>query len=523
MAHAIIFFDRAPRNKDHDFTTQFYAYSAGAYKVASVLRHMGLDVLVVPNCLNLTWQGVQAIVNQNRDNLLWVGLSTTFFVVETPPEIIKDYRQQWVESDLDFIDADMLCIKTDSNYWLANESVWGARELGRISHWLEREHQVPFLIGGSSADVLTQSKLKHRNTYVITGYAETWVKSVTQARLANHQADMPFYADNKNYDDHDFKQSTIIWQPEDMIGPDDWLPIEVARGCAFNCAYCNYPRRGEFDAYKSPKCLRDEIVRNYELFGVTRYNLVDDLYNDSKEKVKRLHDEVWTRLPFQPEWTTQGRLDLLWKDPESAALIRDSGCRYVSFGIETLHDRAGRKVGKGLGKKRIIETLEMLKEVWGQQTLVGACMIAGLPFEPLDSIKESMDWSVTTDLLHSPSWQPMHLIPPSQGLSSVKNQIENDFDKYGVTWINDHEWINSEGVTNTVCDMLCEGYEKKLSTWNIRFGSTVYVDMRVLGFSHDKIANWRHTHVTQEEFDQCRSDNQRKIMDRLHRVRQVTL
>ena len=80
------------------------------------------------------------------------------------------------------------------------------------------------------------------------------------------------------------------------------------------------------------------------------------------------------------------RLDMLWADPDSAEIIRDSGCKFAQFGIETLHNVAGRKVGKGLGRDRILETLERLKPLWKDDVLVSAGFIAGLPFEPIESI-----------------------------------------------------------------------------------------------------------------------------------------
>ena len=100
-------------------------------------------------------------------------------------------------------------------------------------------------------------------------------------------------------------------------------------------------------------------------------------------------------MPFKAEWVANMRLDMIWSDPDSAAMIKEDGCKFGQFGIETLHDVAGRKVGKGLGKKRIIKTLEFLKPIWGKDVLISANLIAGLPFEPIESIRETLDWSMT--------------------------------------------------------------------------------------------------------------------------------
>ena len=72
--------------------------------------------------------------------------------------------------------------------------------------------------------------------------------------------------------------------------------------------------------------------------------LVDDLYNDGKKKVRELYDKVWSKLPFDVEWTSYMRLDMFWADPESIEIVKASGARAGNFGIETLHNKAGAKV-----------------------------------------------------------------------------------------------------------------------------------------------------------------------------------
>jgi hypothetical protein len=519
MAHAIIFVDRPPRTRDHDFTSQYYTHSAGAYKIASVLRSMGLDVLVVPNCSNLTLQGIKKIIDQNSRNLLWVGISMTFFVAEVSPSAIEKYKKTWTESDEIYIDADMLVEKWNKNVLEDLKLVWGAPELGRISQYIEKKYNAALLVGGGYAEWLIKDPRKHRNMHVVSGYAETYVKEFTLARLSDSSAKPPILFSNTEYDNHDYKQSSILWTPSDMIEEDNWLPIEIARGCAFDCAFCSYHRRGLFDSYKDPKILYEELVRNYELFGVTRYLLVDDLYNDSKEKVRILYDKVWSRLPFKPEWASYMRLDMIWSDPESADLIRDSGCRLAAFGIETLHDVAGKKVGKGLGKKRILETLEILKKSWKNETLANALLIAGLPFEPYESIVETFNWSLTTDLIHQPSWNPMYINPPKD---VPANKIEAYNEKYGIKWINSTEWVNSEGVTKTMVNDLVTGYATQLGQLGVRISLSSYIDLRIAGYTHQELANSRNLTVTPEDLQNRSSLIKNRIMARLDKIMQLT-
>ena len=513
MAHAIIFVDRAPQCRQDDSPSQYYTHSAGAYKIASVLREMGLDVLVVPNCLNLTFSGIKNLINKHKENLLWVGLATTFFLIQQDPKILDLYRKEWTESDSNLIDADLLANEdehTKDTYPM--ELPWGNKQIHLLSDWLEKTHKIPFIIGGVNSDKVM---VTHKNTHCVLGYAEKWIKEFTLSLKEKTQSGPPIFMNNSDYDDTAFKQSKILWRDHDMVEPDSWLPLEVARGCAFNCAYCNFDRKNSFDSYKHYDVLREELIENYEKYGVTRYLLIDDLYNDSKDKVRILYDKVWSRLPFKPEWASYLRLDMIWSDPDSAQIIMDSGCRYGSFGIETLHDVAGRRVGKGLGKQRIIETLEHLKKVWGQNTLVGAFFIAGLPYEPIESIKETLEWSLTTDLLHGPKWNPMFLSPPN--MTNRTTPMQADHTKYGITWLDQYTWINSEGITQKMCVDLLKDYALRLNPWQISFHLSRYVDMRVAGFTHEQIANWRNSN-TAPDLQEKRLVVKDKINQRLEKI-----
>jgi len=527
MAHAIIFVDRAPRTRSLDLTSLHYSYFAGAAKIASELRKNGMDVLIVPNCMNLSFAGIKQIVENNKENLLWVGLSTTFMAMRVTEQDQAEYYDVWKKSSDPIIDIDFLVKKVD-DLLSTDVILWNTKALGLISHMLASKYSVPFIIGGAASyKVDTTGPLAHPNTHVVNGYAESYVQELTDARAHDPCKDIPYLVNNTAYDNTEFKHSQIIWTENDFIEPDDWLPIEIARGCAFDCAYCNYPRRGTFDSYRHAESLREELIRNYEKFGVTRYMLVDDLYNDSKEKVRYLYDNVWSRLPFKPEWTSFMRLDMFWADPESIEIVKASGARYGAFGIETLHDRAGKRVGKGLGKRRIIETLEMLKAGWGDEVLVSACMIAGLPFEPLESIIESIEWSMETDLLHGTSWQYLQLTPPNNNKLIVNatedtTRIDNDNDKFGVTWQDKENWINSAGVSKAQAIEVINRYSSK-NPWTGRFNNFLYADARSSGLTHEQISKIQAGEATEEIMNQSMKLTKHRIIQRLNKVLTTSL
>lgn len=501
MAQVIIFTDRAPRTWNFDkfnWHASFFNYPAGAYKLASVLRAKGMKVIVVSNCLQLSFQGLKKIIKNNCKDLLWVGLSTTLFTMKGAN--LAPYRQAWSDTDSDTISIEIL-FKTEHDLVSPTEMVWGSDEIRQISQWLKDWYDVPMLVGGAWITNTRNGNLTiPDNCFLVTGNAEKYIEDFTLARSKNSKAEPSFICNNGDYDDVAFKNSSILWQPEDFVTAQSVLPLEIARGCAFNCSYCVYDRKSTFDSYKHPETLRTELIRNYELYGVTQYMLVDDLYNDSKEKVRRLYDEVWSRLPFAPEWTSYMRLDMIYADHESAAWLQASGAKMGSFGIETLDNRAGRKVGKGLGKKRILETLQYLKEVWKDDVLVHAYFLAGLPYESKDSIQETMDWSITTNLLHNVVWTPLWLTPPTHREivpDHAINTIAKNTDQWNIKWSDQGYWINSEGVTYQQVNQMCVDTMAKCPM-GMRISFSDYGDFRTAGLTHDQIAHFRTNPHTQQ-------------------------
>jgi len=210
--------------------------------------------------------------------------------------------------------------------------------------------------------------------------------------------------------------------------------------------------------------------------------------------------------------------------PESAEIVKASGARYGGFGIETLHNQAGKRIGKGLGKERIIETLTMSKEVWGDEVLVGACMISGLPFEPIESIHETIDWTMTTDLLHGATWQHLTLVSPdikiianSKLEPEPKNRIDSDFDKFGVKWLDGENWINSAGVTNSQAMAAVLRY-KPNNPWAGRFNQYLYADIRSAGVTHEQISKVRTGGLTTEDIDSSLVLTKHRISKRLNKL-----
>ena len=265
---------------------------------------------------------------------------------------------------------------------------------------------VKWVIGGPQ---VTQDSIMIRLQnfdYACLGQGEEMILALYQhlsknTKLPGIQAGNVFVLNDKDLPYTKFAESDHTPPPGQVLIPGLPYFMEVARGCIFKCSYCHYQLNGKSfgDFTRSIKMIRDNLIHNYEKHGIQLYYLTDDTIVDSKEKMEMLR-EVFKDLPFEVYWGGYHRLDLFYNRPEWVADIYAAGCRGAFFGIETLHNKAGSIIGKGLGRDKVMSTLALFRKHAPDLHLFGA-FIMGLSQEPIESLTETTNIVKTSGLLDS--------------------------------------------------------------------------------------------------------------------------
>jgi radical SAM superfamily enzyme YgiQ (UPF0313 family) len=293
-----------------------------------------------------------------------------------------------------------------------------------------------------------------------------------------------------SYNQELFSKSKIIYQPQDIILPNESLPIEVSRGCIFKCAYCRFDLIGKKigDWQKSVETLKDELIRNYELYGTTDYSVSDELINESMPKMELVH-EAFSTLPFKVNYTSYARLDLLHAYPTQRELLVESGAIGLTFGIETLHELAGKKIGKGLGPTRIKQTLSYCNETWKDKIIMSSNFIVGLPEEPEESVRATADWVASDDCpLDLVGFIPLMVRPKSDG--RIESKMDKDPKKYKLEVFEDRSWqgeyMNFAQARDLTFELLSDPRLKS----KVKFGSSMWLGRIMnLGYTKEEIFN----------------------------------
>jgi hypothetical protein len=200
---------------------------------------------------------------------------------------------------------------------------------------------------------------------------------------------------NHMYAGLDIDKFDCEYHSHDFIENHEALTLETSRGCRFKCKYCNYAFLGVKEDYgRSEDDMYNELMRNYEKWGTTNYIISDDTFNDRDNKIEKLALAV-ERLPFEPNFTCFIRLDLVISKPHQVDLLIRARCWGHFYGIETFHPQAAKAIGKGMHPDKIKKGLLWIRDEFNNRLGLyrGTCgMIAGLPYEPVQSWYDSLDW-----------------------------------------------------------------------------------------------------------------------------------
>jgi radical SAM superfamily enzyme YgiQ (UPF0313 family) len=337
-----------------DVSKSLHGKGMGVYRLASHIRDHGYSVKVIHSFIRLTTDEFYQVCEKYIDSkTLVVGLGAT---------VIADLEKgKFFGIDNTVVEERFKTIKEKFPH--ITTCVGGAQ------------------ITGSSEKFISQLKFFD---YAVQGQAETSFIALLdhlskKSSLHTSSITKPKIISDKVYPFDDFNNSFNYFTDDDVLFAGEGLPIEIARGCIFKCKFCGYDLIGKKlgDYTKQSNLIRKELIENYEKWGTVDYYIADETINDSMEKVNMLADAV-AGLPFKPTFGGFLRLDLIWKHPEMAQRLLDFGMEACSFGIETVNDRSGKAVGKGLGRKRIEGTLDHLQSVWKDKVFVNASFIIGL-------------------------------------------------------------------------------------------------------------------------------------------------
>lgn len=460
----------------------------GAYRIASALRKAGYTVQVVDFFTKFLPAELDAVINTCvGPNTIMVGYSTTFF------SYIDDQKGKY---QLEQVDADVKKLRSVSKKGkevlepTLNYPYHASKMLDTFRKMKAINPKLKIVLGGAK----TQYLYGVGDAFAV-GYCDQAIVEYVQYlegknpffQFVNiNDKQIAFYGDQYT-DKFDFTATTVDWHPSDYLAYGEAVPIEISRGCIFKCKFCAFPLNGKSknDYIKQSSILKDEFLKNYYEYGITRYIYADDTHNDSVDKLQALH-KVVTSLPFEIEYAAYLRHDLIHAHPETAALLRESGLRSAIFGIESLNHESAKAIGKGLHPDKIKDLLYWLRDdAWKGEVATTSGFIIGLPHDSQETIREWVQWLLDSNCpLDSFSLLPLS-IPPVAAIKNAriwKSDFEINSQKYGYKVEPNGNWTN-ENFTRLEAIDLAQELTKLVSPRRFRNSGFPIIMLSNLGYS----------------------------------------
>jgi anaerobic magnesium-protoporphyrin IX monomethyl ester cyclase len=210
--------------------------------------------------------------------------------------------------------------------------------------------------GEQSAVEIVSGYLSHRPLTGIRGIALRSESGIfrTPARepisdldslpLPDHSL-VDFLAINRNHVDFSFRYNT------------PHANLFTSRGCPYRCIYCHNVFGKTFRGQSAERIMTEIRCLNEE-YGITSFQIIDDIFNLDKERAIRFFDLVvrsGLKLVFSfPNGLRGDRVD-----QEMVEAMWAAGVRYIAYAVESGSPRIQRLIQKNMNLERIAEAISL--------------------------------------------------------------------------------------------------------------------------------------------------------------------
>jgi len=173
-----------------------------------------------------------------------------------------------------------------------------------------------------------------------------------------------------------------------------YATIFTSRGCPYLCNYCHDIFSKKF-THRSTANVIAEIELLYEKYGVDEFQIVDDIFNLHKPRLKEIMAETTRRWPGKLKFSFPNGLrgDIL--DKEVIDALADAGTYAMAIAVETVTPRLQNLVEKYLDFEKTRQAIEMAD---ARGIAVVGFFMVGFPTETVDEIKATVDYAIHSRL-----------------------------------------------------------------------------------------------------------------------------
>ena len=139
---------------------------------------------------------------------------------------------------------------------------------------------------------------------------------------------------------------------------DKTLGMLTSRGCINRCNFCYRMEQGI--RLRSTESVIEEIKTLKEKYGVTYFNMHDELFNFPKKRIFDFYEGL-RKNNLKIKFYCQARVDIF--DEETAVCLKESGCKFLNFGMESSDQNVLNLMKKNTTVEQNIKAAEIARKV----------------------------------------------------------------------------------------------------------------------------------------------------------------
>ncbi|NQU81752.1 MAG: radical SAM protein [Bacteroidetes bacterium] len=315
---------------------------------------------------------------------------------------------------------------------------------------------IPIVLGGPQASILHKETLERYPfiDYVIRNEADYNIILLLK-NLLRKNGNFPELQDIKGLTYRNAR-GKVIANPSQQAVPDlnllpipayekiqfdEYLSIDVGRGCPFNCTFCSTNQFfSRLYRVKSVKRIIEEMDYCYDLFNATWFGLSHDMLTLNKNFVLELCkglSEHNNKTGRKYTWNCSARTDCV--SNELLTAMSESGCVGIFFGIESGSERIQKQIKK---KLKLNQAHEIINNSCSVGIRTSVSYMAGFPDETKAELKKTIESVfITASMGAKPQMTLLSILPGTSLYSEYKDELKYDGLLSGFTGIGTKEFL----------------------------------------------------------------------------------
>ncbi len=169
--------------------------------------------------------------------------------------------------------------------------------------------------------------------------------------------------------------------------------IMTTRGCPYRCIYCHNILGKKFRA-RSPQSVLSEIRYIYNNYGITDFQIIDDIFNLDLNRAKTIFSLIIkSGMKITLSFPNAIRGDRV--DRELIEMMSAAGTKFISYAIETASQRLQKLIKKNLNLEKIKEAIKYTAEA---NIVTRGFFMLGFPTETEEEANDTIEFAKASSL-----------------------------------------------------------------------------------------------------------------------------